>query len=254
MMAELFFSWRPYAIYLSLSQCQSKFISTCSASRYRICLLRTIATTNQFSFSKKLVAWSNEAFQNIFPQKSDITLGAVPHASTMAYSNDDRGSVQFHIFFKNEKSNETKKIIELIKKYWRNSPQESIAILVRSRSHLKEIVQTLQMVPISFQAIDIQSLSHQMEIQDLFSLTTALFNNADQLAWLSILQSPWCGLTLKDLYIITKMAKGKTIWQVLLNFENFLDLSEDGQKRLQRVVPIFSRILSVEVAHQYLNG
>jgi len=80
-----------------------------------------------------------------------------------------------------------------------------LAILVRSRNHLTEIVKELMRGdnPIPFRAVDIETLNERQEILDLTALTRALLHPADRVAALAILRAPWCGLTLADMHTLT---------------------------------------------------
>jgi ATP-dependent helicase/nuclease subunit A len=116
-----------------------------------------------------------------------------------------------------------------------------IAVLVRSRNHLSEIVAALreqdQPNRIPFRAIDIDSLNERQEILDLTALTRALFHPADRVATLSILRAPWCGLSLADLHLLTGSddpeLRNHSI-QRLMDQRGHL-LSEESCQRLTRV-------------------
>ncbi|MFB1002037.1 MAG: hypothetical protein QMC22_05805, partial [Pseudomonadales bacterium] len=47
--------------------------------------------------------------------------------------------------------------------------------------------------------MDLDPLQRREVIMDCLSLTRALCNPADDIAWLAILRAPWCGLSLLDL-------------------------------------------------------
>jgi ATP-dependent exoDNAse (exonuclease V) beta subunit len=80
-----------------------------------------------------------------------------------------------------------------------------LAVLVRSRNHLSEIVAELRKGdnPIPFRAVDIETLNERQEVLDLTALTRALLHPADRVAALAILRAPWCGLTLANLHTLT---------------------------------------------------
>ena len=83
-------------------------------------------------------------------------------------------------------------------------PDQSVAILVRSRNHASEILTLLDRLKeddprFRYQAIKFNPLAESPLVQDLVSLTLALTQPADRLAWLAVLRAPYCGLDLADL-------------------------------------------------------
>jgi len=133
---------------------------------------------------------------------------------------------------------ETAKVISIIKELQQKDNNASIAILVRARSHLSQIIKSLQQNNLEYQAHELESLKEQIVIKDLFALTSALFNPADRIAWLAILRAPWCGLNLADLHKIAT-ADSKLIWDNINNHQK-LDLSLNGQI----LIPKFKAILA----------
>ena len=124
-----------------------------------------------------------------------------------------------------------------------------IAVLVRSRSHLDEIVAEFkapithhldQALPIPYRAVDIEALETRPEVQDLFALTRALLHPADRTAWLAILRAPWCGFSLDDLHAITgaddPTFAQRTIMQLLRDRGELLD--PKTIRRLEHIWPI----------------
>lgn len=74
-------------------------------------------------------------------------------------------------------------------------------------------------------------------IRDLLSLTKALYDISDNLAWYALLRSPLCGLELKDLSVIKNASKYQVLLSALIKFES-LALSESAKIILRRVMPI----------------
>ena len=70
-------------------------------------------------------------------------------------------------------------------------------------------------------------------IQDLLILTKALYSPTDKIAWLSLLRSPWCGLMLDDISMLTKNSNHLVIEAINLALDNKIHISDDGYQRLQ---------------------
>lgn len=197
-----------------------------------------------FRAAPDVVDWINDTFQTIFPQQSDIPAGAIPFSPCQATQPADPHSGVFLDAFSENEDASVAKIIEIIQQNQSACPQESIAILVRSRSHLQAILPALKKENIHFHAVEIEPLYKQPIVQDLLSLTGALLHLGDSLHWWSVLRAPWCGLTLHDLHAIVQEKGKKLVWDALSRWEKVAALSEEGKKRLAAVVPILKQALA----------
>ncbi len=114
-----------------------------------------------------------------------------------------------------------------------------VALLVRSRTHLRRILPRMREAHIPFRAVDLEPLADQPEVHDLHMLLRALLHPGERVAWLTVLRAPWCGLTLSDLHRLTGgdnsavLARSvpARIAEVLAQPET---LSPDGAQRLAR--------------------
>src|SRR5690606_34447675 len=86
---------------------------------------------------------------------------------------------------------EAEKVVELVHEARQKNPAGTIAILVRTRTHLQKILPALSAAGLNYQANEIDRLASRMAIMDLLSLTRALLNPADRIAWLALLRAPW---------------------------------------------------------------
>ncbi len=122
-----------------------------------------------------------------------------------------------------------------------------VAVLVRARTHLAQIVPLLRRNRIPFRAVEIERLADRQELLDLLSLTRALLHPMDRIAWLSVLRAPWCGLTLADLHRLTgsddSRAKDASVLELIDRHQHLL--SADGQRRLARTTGILRRALDL---------
>lgn len=189
--------------------------------------LNPLVLSSNFRSDQLLVNWFNQNFSEIFPKVSDSSIGAIVYSPSIGQQKgENTKSVFYHAIDNNDQEKEAEDVISaeagIIAKVIQDHPKDSIAILVRSRSHLKEIIPVLQNKKIPFRAIEIANLADHFLIEDLFTLTKALLHPADRIAWLSIIRAPWCGLKLEDLDKLIINTKHKTI------LDNLLDINQEN--------------------------
>ncbi|MBL4782344.1 MAG: UvrD-helicase domain-containing protein [Porticoccaceae bacterium] len=168
--------------------------------------LQPLDLSVNFRSQANIIHWVNAVFAEAFPSVMDSGRGAVPYRHSDSFkpalsepavsidvlSNDDEDSALLEAELVAQRALQTR----------RQNPSASIAILVRGRRHLREILPALRAHNLPWQARDIDPLASAMPVIDLVSLTRALLNPADRIAWLAILRAPWCGLDLADLLAI----------------------------------------------------
>ncbi|MEW5837771.1 MAG: UvrD-helicase domain-containing protein [Pseudomonadota bacterium] len=120
----------------------------------------------------------------------------------------------------------------------------SIAILVRSRSHLARIIPALRKAGIALQAVEIERLAEQPMVLDLLALTRALLHPADRIAWLAVLRAPWCGLPLNDLLTLVANAPEDALWRLMQDEARLAGLTEDARTRLLHLRTLMARSLA----------
>lgn len=199
--------------------------------------LKSLTLYNNFRAQENLVAWNNLTFQHIFPKRDDMTTGAVSYTLASATHTHSLATENIFYYLSSNQSNdaEANQVVQIVQRYQEVDPQATIAILVRSRTHLETITRLFRKLSIAFQAVDIEPLYQRSEIQDLITLTRAMTHFADRIAWLALLRAPWCGLMLKDLLIIAQATRHKTIWETIKSFQQLNNLSQDAQTRLKSI-------------------
>jgi ATP-dependent exoDNAse (exonuclease V) beta subunit len=209
-----------------------------------------LTLSTNFRSDRVIIDWVNSIFSESFPKEPEITRGAVPYSSSTAFKfSSERATVDFTGFTGGESDQEeAKHIAKRCKEIVVRENSETIAIMVRSRNHLKYIIPELQVQGLSWDAQEIVKLSRKMCVVDLMSLTRALLSPADRIAWLAILRAPFCGLGLRDILLISNSNSNKSYSGGILleQLTHILEspaaqgLSDYGSKALARIVPILS--------------
>jgi len=203
--------------------------------------LEPIHLTSNFRSSTALVDWCNEAFAAAFGQAEDTVLGQVafsPSTSIHATRSDD-GCRTYLVDSDDDREAEAAALVRVIEDVRHDHPTESIAILVRNRSHLERILPLLTARLISWVGTDIDLLAERPVVDDLLSLLRALSSDADHLAWLALLRAPFVGMSLRDLEIIAQVAAGPAV--VVRDAPRVENLSVDGHQRLDRIRPVLQQ-------------
>ncbi|MGQ3888869.1 UvrD-helicase domain-containing protein [Legionella sp. CNM-1927-20] len=205
--------------------------------------LTPLELSANFRSTSVIVDWVNERFNAIFPPNDDIETGAISfHASTAVINSTSDSWINAQQF--NDKRQEAEAVIQLVAQELVKYPQDTIAILVRSRTHLAEIIPLLRRKNIPFQGVEVEKLSSLAHLVDIWSLTKALLMPANRLAWLAALRSPWCGLSLKDLYHIANFNKHRSIYYALAHLDKLTQLSNEGLIRARYFYTVMQRALN----------
>ena len=194
--------------------------------------LTPLELQSNFRSTANIVNWVNAHFHYIFPKSDDIESGAVTfHASNHVKPANDSQSI--YAFQSANREQEAYDLVTCIESELTNHPNDTIAILVRSRNQLTHIVRELRQKEIPFQGVDIDLLANLPHLRDVWSLTQALLMPANRLAWLEVLRSPWCGLLLSDLHAIANFSKSHSIYYALSELDKITNVSDDGRIRAQ---------------------
>jgi ATP-dependent helicase/nuclease subunit A len=196
--------------------------------------LEALRLSVNFRSQENLVEWVNNSFKTILPNQDDLITSAVSYSTAVAFDKTaTNNNVKIYPQYSRTHKKESLSIVKIVEEIKQENSEDNIAILVRSRSHLAEIIPALRKAKLGFKAIDIEGLGSQSSIQDLLALTRAFLFQADRVAWLACLRAPWCGLTLESLLHLCDKNKEKTIWECISNDELVKGLQEDEQGRLQ---------------------
>ena len=262
------------SIYLFRQARVERFIRAMNTGRLGELPLTLLRLTANFRSQRSLVDQFNDDFELIFPgpntsetnsqalpfARAQATLPASPHAEGVRWHANPIApaapsltvassiaeaipiSAQVHRQQADHDARETLRIA----RHWIAEPLPphrtepwKIAVLVRSRTHLLEIVTRLRKSSprIPFRAVDIETLNERQEVLDLTALTRALLHPADRVAALAVLRAPWCGLSLADLHTLTGVDdpdfKEHSIPRLMVERGHLL--SEEACQRMARV-------------------
>jgi ATP-dependent exoDNAse (exonuclease V) beta subunit len=197
--------------------------------------LHPIALSSNFRSQSGIVDWVNAAFARVLPVAEDIVSGAVPYTPSVPTRAALSGTaVHMHPLFDDDGSMEAQRVAGIVAAARAADPAAKVAILTRTRGHLRAIVPALKAAKLRFRAIDIEPLGQRPVVQDLLALTRALAHPGDRLAWLAVLRAPWCGLTLADLHALAAGNPEMTPWDALHDEARLAQLSADGRARAAR--------------------
>lgn len=199
--------------------------------------LQPLQLTMNFRSQPAVIDWINEAAAQFFPKQADILIGAVPYTPSLAAvtaRDTCKPGVYAHIV--SDPQHESAQVLDILQEALAAGHQ-SIAILVRARSHLKEITRLLVRSQLPYQAVELEPLSERPVIQQLLILTRMLVHIGDRSAWLAFLRSALCGLSLADITVIAKRDEPCLIDAMIAALDD-RHVSDEGLCVIKRVVPI----------------
>lgn len=211
--------------------------------------LEPLQLTTNFRSAQGIVEWVNQSFARVLAPREDVARGAVPFEPAADWHPAGPvPAVAIHADIDGNAAEEAVQVAAIVAQAREADPSGSIAVLVRSRSHLAAIVPALRALAVPLRAVEIEPLRQRPIVLDLMALTRALLHPADRIAWLAVLRAPWCGLQLVDLVALAGADARGMLWPRLnAALATGADdaapveaLSSDGQARLRRLVEALS--------------
>lgn len=204
--------------------------------------LEPLTLCSNFRSQKGVVDWVNASFAALFPSRENEALGGVVYAPAAAVRPLlPEPACTVHPFAGRDDAAEAHEVTGLVRRSLEAHPEETVAVLVRSRTHLPEILRAFREEGLRYAARDIDILQCRPAVRDILALTRALLHPADRLSWLAVLRAPWCGLLLEDLHALCGSAPSRTIPDLLADAAAMERLSADGARRAGRIGPILYR-------------
>jgi len=200
--------------------------------------------SSNFRSDPSIVAWVNRCFEQILPQRDDRERGAIAfRPSTPAISPGGEGDARVSLRGFGSVADEANAVAQTVAECRERHPDWRVAILVRARTHAREIAHALRGRGTRFRAVEIEPLQDRPAVRDAVMLACALLHLGDRIAWLAVLRAPWCGLTLRDLLQVSRSQP--LAWDALDDPAVLDRLSEDGRSRCARLRGVLDAALKV---------
>ena len=200
--------------------------------------LTPLQLTMNFRSKQGVVDWVNTTFASVFPDTIDLAYGGVPLSQAISKDESDDTCVNTYACLSDDSNTQGDHIAKTIQSLQSKDPNGSVAILVRSRNHLRDILPALSQHAIAIHATDIDPLNIQAEIVDTLTLCRALLSTNDRIAWMALLRSPLCGCDLKDVWVLSRTQPHQTLWQRMQDDTVTDTLTDAGQVIVRRIRPI----------------
>ncbi|MEA1970159.1 MAG: UvrD-helicase domain-containing protein, partial [Thermodesulfobacteriota bacterium] len=178
--------------------------------------------TTNFRSSKKLIEWANGLFGETVMKDPDPDADEVPFSPSEAFSEKkDEGTISLSLFSDNDneraKDNEAAwlagKVGEVMKE---TGKDKSIAILLFTRNRIRRYLQAFKNEGIPVQVREGLGLMQRPEVTHLMKVAELMANPHDDLAWASILRSPWSWFDTNLLYETAQQEPESWMEKILL--------------------------------------
>ncbi len=205
--------------------------------------LEELVLRRNFRSGEYLVDWFNRVFPTVLPERDDPATSAVSYARAVAAeSQSGFGEVVVHPSLGAGRSAEASAGLDVLRTLSANHPEDSIAVLVRGRTVLPELLSGLRAAGLGYAAVDIDRLTDLPEVIEVLALVRAAVHPCDRHAWLAVLRAPWIGLSWSDLHALVEGDAALSIWELLSDDSRLAALSEDGRAAVERARPVLEEI------------
>lgn len=215
----------------------SLFVDLVAERRFGAVPLEVHRLTVNFRSAPEVVEWNNVMYARVF---SDSPLGFVPSVPFKS----SQGTVVFTPAV--GEANEAEQVLSAVEQALAEDPQQSIAILVRGRSHLREILPVLKQAGISVSGQDIDPIASTTPVSEVVALIRSLWHLGDRTSWLALLRAAFIGLGWEDLRKVA--AAGDLVLSGCRNALAQGDLSEEGAIRVRMLLDSYEQVTRCEHA------
>lgn len=222
---------RYQSIYLFRGARVSQFEETVRTERFGPKKLEVFNLCVNFRSSPAIVEWNNRVYGQLFDTPDSTFVPSVPFRKT-------EGNVTVEAL--RSKESEAMQVVEHVQNAFKADPNQSVAILVRGRSHLKYILPALKQAGISASGTDIDPIAESAPVAEVVSMIRALWHQADRTSWIALLRSAFVGLSWADCLVVSK---GHAVIPVALRMESVIaGLSPEGHARVIRFVDALNAV------------
>lgn len=206
--------------------------------------LETLTLRRNFRSGQGLVDWFNAVFPQVLPSRDDPQRSAVSYAAAVSVPElAGQGECVVHPVFGTDTQGEAQTGFDVIRNLLELHPDDDVAVLVRGRTHLPDLLRRLREQGIGYRAVEIDRLTDLPEIIDVLALTRALVHRGDRHAWLALLRAPWVGLDWTDLHTLVRNNRDATVWELLQDPSRMDRLSRAGRTAVQAFTETLAAIL-----------
>jgi ATP-dependent exoDNAse (exonuclease V) beta subunit len=201
---------------------------------------------DNFRSAPPVVEWINACFSRVLPRIDDRDRGAIafrPSVAAVAEVPESAAAPAVVLRGFASRAEESAGIADMIAEQCGRHPTWHIAVLVRARTHAREIAAALRARDVAFRAVDIEPLQDRAIVRDIIMLAGALLHLGDRTAWLAVLRAPWAGISLADLLLISR--RSSLVWDALGDESVLEQLSEEGGVRCRRLRSILEAAFRV---------
>lgn len=208
--------------------------------------LKYLELHRNFRSRAGIVEFVNHTFSPLMPQQDDLQAGQAVYSGAVATRTDGApGVVRFHLLARGAgqvaREVEAERILALVAEIRQASPQGSIAILTQTRNSVAGLTEMLRARGWPVRGVKMVALAELPAIQDLNSLTQALLDPLDRIAWLAVLRAPWCGASLE---VLEELARCAGQGAIAMALQQALDQDAWPAGAAPRLRSVASRLLA----------
>lgn len=195
--------------------------------------LEPLLLRRNFRSGEVLVKWFNDVFPSILAPQDNPLRAAVSYSEAVPGPHlQGQGSCVVHPVFGASTGDEAATGCAVIADTLAANPDDNMAVLVRGRTQLPQLLAELRAADVAYRAVEIDRLTDLPEIIDILAMTRAAVHQGDRIAWLGLLRAPWIGLDWSDLHALVRNDVASTVWELLQDEERLAALSEHGRSAI----------------------